>query len=96
MSKRNYAPARLTTLNAALDSLSGTESDHAIAAGEAEQDTAERDAAYAEGLHQRSARCGTGRFQRQCRRAHEAEIVTGSCRDGTCLLHGPFSNCATR
>ena len=47
MSKRSYAPARLTTLGTALVSLSGTESDHAIAAGEAEQNTAERDAAYA-------------------------------------------------
>ena len=47
MAKRNYAPARLTTLNAALDTLSGTESDRAVAAGAAEQSTAARDAAHA-------------------------------------------------
>jgi len=47
MPKRNYAPARLTTLNTALDSLSGTESGKAIAAGAAEQSTAARDAAHA-------------------------------------------------
>jgi hypothetical protein len=46
MAKRNYAPARLTTLNAALDALAGTESQSAIAAGAAEQTTEARDQAY--------------------------------------------------
>ena len=46
MTKRGYAPARLTTLNNALDALTGTESDSAVAAGEAEQTTEARDNAY--------------------------------------------------
>ena len=46
MTKRNYAPARLTTLSAALDTLAGTESSSAVAAGEAQQDTQARNEAY--------------------------------------------------
>jgi hypothetical protein len=46
MSRRNYAPARLTMLNAALDALSSTESGSAIAAGEAQQGTEARNDAY--------------------------------------------------
>lgn len=46
MTKRNYAAARLATLNAALDALTGTESDKAIAAGEAQETTTARDTAY--------------------------------------------------
>lgn len=47
MTMRNYAPARLTALSAALDALAGTDSETAIAAGEAEKDTKVRDGAYA-------------------------------------------------
>ncbi|HEY5036943.1 MAG TPA: hypothetical protein VII74_07425, partial [Chthoniobacterales bacterium] len=46
MSKRGYAPARLTTLNDAISALTGTESETAIAAGEAVEDTKARNDAY--------------------------------------------------
>ncbi len=46
MTERNYAPARLTTLNDAITALSGTDSEKAIAAGEAVDDTDARDLAY--------------------------------------------------
>lgn len=46
MTKRGYPPARLTTLNDAVTDLTGTDSQKAIAAGEAEQSTEARDAAY--------------------------------------------------
>jgi len=44
MTKRNYAPAHLTTVSAALDAPASTESDSAIAAGEAQQNTQARGA----------------------------------------------------
>jgi hypothetical protein len=46
MSRRGYAPARLTTLNAAISALTGTESEAAISAGDAVEDTKARDDAY--------------------------------------------------
>ncbi len=46
LTKRNYAKARLDTLNADLTALSGTESASNIAAGAAEEDTTARDLAY--------------------------------------------------
>lgn len=45
MTKRNYAPARLTTLSTALDALSGNESESAMAAAAAEETTAARNKA---------------------------------------------------
>lgn len=48
MTKRNYAAARLATLNGALTALSGSESGRNIAAGAAEENTLARDAAYAD------------------------------------------------
>lgn len=46
MTKRNYAPARLATLLANLDSFTEDKSKRDVAAGEAVASTAERDAAY--------------------------------------------------
>ncbi len=46
MTKRNYAPARLTTLNNAITALTGSESTAAIAEGDAVEDTEARDNAY--------------------------------------------------
>ena len=46
MTKRGYAPAKLTTLIASLDALSGTESGSATAAGAAQEATAARNEAY--------------------------------------------------
>jgi len=46
MTKRNYAPARLTTLNDAITALTNSESNAAIAEGEAVEDTKARNDAY--------------------------------------------------